>query len=285
MGALLALLHRADPAIDCVEATYRIWRYEERAAVAWRARIEEEKRRGAAIQSFAYTEVSDRPAENEEVLRIWRAEGRSREEHEGGPRDGAYTVRDGDAWWVWDARNGAVSNEGLKRGYGGGGQVSLMLDPTPLLPTLRFTPTGRASLAGRETITANAVPRLLDPHGPQSMFGLDQLGGGGDRYLLHVDAERGVLLEALATRDGEPFHRITTEQIAFDDPIDPDRFRFVPPAGETIRTALGRHRLKHVRLTEARTVHGAGPGAHLIGRQQASMTVPQVTCLTGLERG
>jgi hypothetical protein len=61
---------------------------------------------------------------------------------------------------------------------------------------------------------------------------------GGDRYLRQVDADRGVLLEVVATRDGEPFHRITTQRIAFDHPIDPERFRFVPPPGETVRTAL-----------------------------------------------
>jgi hypothetical protein len=43
------LLHRADAAFDRVEATYRIWRHEERASAAWQAEIEEEKRRGAAM--------------------------------------------------------------------------------------------------------------------------------------------------------------------------------------------------------------------------------------------
>ena len=101
LGALLALLHRADAAFDSVAATYRFWRHEERASAAWRAQIEEEKLRGAAITSFALHDDSDRPAETEEVLRSWRAAGCVREEREGGPRDGAYAVRDGDAWWAW----------------------------------------------------------------------------------------------------------------------------------------------------------------------------------------
>lgn len=252
LGELLALLHRADAAFDSVEATYRIWRHEERSSAAWRAQIEEEKRRGAAISSFALADDSDRPAETERVLRIWRAEGRVREEHEYGLRDGAYTVRDGDAWWTWDDRNGASSNQGdLKLGYSDGEEVSLMLDPTPLPGALRFTPTGRGGLAGRETITADAVPRLSDKRRPPRVFELHQLGSGGDRYALQVDAERGVLLEVVATRDGEPFHRIATERIAFDRPIDPERFRFVPPAGEKVQPAWGRHRLRHVPLMEA----------------------------------
>lgn len=126
-----------------------------------------------------------------------------------------------------------------------------MLNPTPLLGALRFTPTGRGSLAGRKTITADAVPRLSDPRHPPRVFELHQLGSGADRYMLQVDAERGVLLEVVATRDGEPFHRITTQRIAFDHPIDPERFRFVPPPGEEVHPAGGPHRLKHVALTEA----------------------------------
>ena len=134
LGELLALLHRADAAFDQVAASYRIWRQEERASAARLAQVEQEKRRGAAINSFAFSDDSDRPVEVEEVLRVWRAEGHVREEHEGGSRDGAYLVRDGDAWWTWDERNGAHSNGGdLTLGYSDGEQISLMLDPTPLL--------------------------------------------------------------------------------------------------------------------------------------------------------
>ena len=185
------------------------------------------------------------------MLRVWRAEGRVREEHEGGSRDGAYLVRDGDAWWTWDERNGAHSNEGdLTSGYSDGEQISLILDPTPLLGTLRFTPTGRGHLAGRETITADAVPRLSDRRDGRHVFELYALGGGADHYVLQVDAERGVLLEAVAFRDGEPFQRITTEQVVFDHAIDPERFRFAPPAGEEIRSPLS-SRVQHVPLAEA----------------------------------
>jgi hypothetical protein len=52
LGALLALLHGGDAAFDQVEVTYRMWRHDERAAAAWRAAIEEEKRPGAAITSY-----------------------------------------------------------------------------------------------------------------------------------------------------------------------------------------------------------------------------------------
>src|ERR1700759_696830 len=203
LGDLLALLHRADAAYDQVEASYRIWRHEERAAAARAAQVEQEKQRGAAISSYGFMDDSDRPVEVEEVLRVWRAEGRVREEHEGGWRNGAYLVRDGDAWWTWDEGNGAHSNEGnLTLGYSDGEQISLMLDPTPLLGSLRFTPTGRGRVAGRETISADGIPRLSGRRDRPHMFELYALGAGADRYALQVDAERGVLLEAVACRDG-----------------------------------------------------------------------------------
>jgi hypothetical protein len=252
LGELLVLLHRADAAFDQVAGSYRFWRHEERASAARLAQVEQEKRRGVAISSYAFSDDSDRPVEVEEVLRVWRAEGRVREEHEGGWRDGAYLVRDGDAWWTWDERNGAHSNEGdLTHGYSDGEQISLMLDPTPLLGPLRFTPTGRGRVAGREAITADAVPRLPGRGERPHMFELYQLGGGADRYALQVDAERGVLLEAVALRDGEPFQRITTEQVAFDHAIDPERFRFAAPVGEEIQPPWGQHRVQHVPLAEA----------------------------------
>jgi hypothetical protein len=47
LGALLALLRRADSAFDRAQATYRIRRHEERAAAACHAETEEERRGGS----------------------------------------------------------------------------------------------------------------------------------------------------------------------------------------------------------------------------------------------
>jgi outer membrane lipoprotein-sorting protein len=251
LGALLALLHRADAGFDHVEATYRVWRHDERASAAWRAEMED-KRRGAAITSYGLSSDSDKPAETETVLRIWRAEDRVREEREGGSRDGAYAVRDGDVWWSWDESTGAVTNrDDPTVGFSVGDEVSLMLDPTPLLGSLRLTPAGRACVAGRSTFTAVAVPRLSDARQHPRAFELHQLGSGADRYTLEIDAQRGVLLQVTASRDGQPFQRITTDQIAFDHPIAQERFRFEPPPGEQIQPTWGRHRLVHVALPDA----------------------------------
>jgi hypothetical protein len=102
LGVLLELLHRGDAPFTTVRATYRIWRHDERASDAWRADVDEHKRRGASISTFAISSGTPAPAEHEEVLRIWRAGNRAREEHAGGPRDGAYGVRSGEFWWSWN---------------------------------------------------------------------------------------------------------------------------------------------------------------------------------------
>ncbi len=185
-------------------------------------------------------------------MRIWRAMGRVREEHEGGPRDGAYAVRDGDLWWSWDPRNGAMSNQDDPTvGFSVGEEVSLMLDPTPLLGLLRFTPVGRGHVARRDTVTADAAPRVSGARHHPHVFELHQLGGGADRYTLEIDTDRGVLLQVTASRDGQPFQQITTDRIAFDHLIAPERFRFEPPPGEQIQPTRGQHRLVHLSLADA----------------------------------
>lgn len=155
-------------------------------------------------------------------------------------------------WWSWDESSGAISNQDDPTvGFSVGEEVSLMLDPTPLLGSLRFIPAGRARVAGRSTFTADAVPRISHARQHPRVFELHQLGSGADRFTLEIDAKRGILLQATASRDGTPFQRITTDQIAFDHPIAPERFRFEPPSGEQIQPTRGRHRLAHVSLPDA----------------------------------
>ncbi len=60
-----------------------------------------------------------------------------------------------------------------------------------------------------------------------------------------------VLLRAVALHGGEPFHEITTVEIAFDEPIGDDLFRFEPPAGEQVQPVGQRARPHHITATEA----------------------------------
>jgi hypothetical protein len=251
LGTVLEVLHGAG-SFSTIHATFRVWRHSERAMAAFRAAAEEDKRRGASIQTVTLRGRGEEPSERVETFCIWRSGGRVREEQHGGPRDGYYGVRDGELWWSWDERMGAASNEDDPSvGSRIGEQLSVMLDPTPLLGALQFRVLGRSQVAGRPAILAEAVPRASDPRRAPRAFELHQLGNGADRYQLEVDAQRGVLLRAVALREGEPFHEITTVEIAFDEPIDDQLFRFESPAGEQVQPVGQRPRPQHITTTEA----------------------------------
>jgi hypothetical protein len=191
------------------------------------------------------------------MVRIWREGLMARVEHHGGDRDGRYAVAVPPLWWMWDERTGARSNQDDPSvGSNVGQEMELMLDPTPLLSSLRFRVTGSSQIAGRPTVTAWGTPRPVDQG---RSFELNHLGTGADYYELEVDRERGVLLAARAVHDGEPFHRITTLAIRFDEPIAPEMFRFEPPEGEEVQATRSGSRARHVTLVEA--------------QQQASFTV------------
>ena len=251
LGALLVLLHGADAPVDTVEVIYRRWRHRERAHTAFLADAEEQKRRGASITVYGPGNAEPEPAEDEETVRIWRAGERVRVEHHGGERDGYYAVVDGSLWWMWDERNGAHSNQDDPSvGSGIGEELQIMLDPVPLLSSLRFQTTGSGEVAGRPTISAHGIPRRQDTHcGPA--FVLHELGTGADFYELEVDRQFGVLLAVTAMRDKRPFHRITTLAATFGEPIPDETFSFEPPAGEEIQSRWGEERVEHVTLVEA----------------------------------
>jgi hypothetical protein len=251
LGTLLEVLHGAGSFVT-VQVTFRVWRHAERARAAFGAETEEAKRRGASIQTVTLRGHGEEPSERVETVRIWRSGDRVREDQHGGPRDGYYAVRDGEVWWSWDKRMGAISNEDDPSVSGGiGEQLSVMLDPTPLLSALQFRVVGSSQVAGRATIVAQAVPRASDPRRPPRAFELHQLGHGADRYTLEVDAQRGVLLRAVALRGGEPFQEVTTVEIAFDEPIGDELFRFEPPAGEPVQPVGQRPRPQHITAAEA----------------------------------
>ena len=236
-----------------MQVTYRVWRHQERLHAAFVADAQEQRRGGASISLFALGEGQPQPVEVEETVRIWRDRERARVEHHGGPRDGYYGVVDDALWWMWDERNGAHSNQDDPSvGSGVGDELQIMRNPTPLLSSLRFEPTGRSEVASRATISARGIPRPQDARRGPPAFELHELGTGADRYELEIDSEFGVLLAATAFRNEQPFHRITTLAVAFDEPIPDETFRFEPPAGEPIQTrAWQESRVEHVTLVEA----------------------------------
>lgn len=252
LGDLLVLLHGADAPRARVTVSYRVWRHQERLQAAFLADVEERRRGGASVGmvSFGRRDGSE-PAEVEETVRVWREGERCRVEHHGGQRDGYYAVVDGPLWWMWNEHGGAHSNQDDPSvGSGVGEELQIMLNPVPLLGALRFEPTRGSEVAGRSTLSARGFPRPQDTrHGPA--FTLSDLGTGAELYELEIDRQLGVLLAVTAVRDGQPFHRVTTLSISFEDPIPDERFHFEPPAGEEIQTRWGEERVEHMTLVEA----------------------------------
>lgn len=253
LGELLVLLHGAEVPANPVQVTYRVWRHQERLDEAFRVKAEEQQRRGAATRTVDLGRRTPQPTEIEETVRIWRDGTRIRVECHGGARDGYYAVVDGPLWWMWDERNGAHSNQDDPTlGSGVGEELQIMRNPTPLLSSLRFQPTGRSEVAGRPTISARGIPRPQDARRRPPAFELYELGAGADYYELEIDRQLGFLLAVTAIRDEKPFHKITTLVVAFDQPIPEDTFRFEPPAGEPIQTRTWQEsRVEHVTLVEA----------------------------------
>lgn len=244
--------------------------------------------------------------EHEEILRIWRAGDRVREERAGGPSDGAYGVIVGDLWWYWDPRYGASSNEENPKAAsrtGIGREPAVMLNPIVMLSELRFAVAGRSEVAGRPTITAEATPRAFDQRVFRTRVGLSfelqELGRGAERYILEVDTQTGVLLEAVALFNGEPFHKVTILDVAFDHPIPDEHFRFQPPSSVRNPT-IGGPACATVSVATrgpaAHSVHRSGPRSapgrlaralHLLraGRRPVGATRVRAIRLSGRARG
>ncbi len=253
LGVLLVRLHEAAAPTGPLEVSYRIWNHLARTRAAVIADLEERERRGASL-SFISASSNDRDSDQgelEEIVRIWRDGERSRIEHHGGSRDGYYAVTEGPLWWVWDERNGAHSNQDDPNVLSNiGTELQIMLNPIPLLSSLRFTPIGHGEIAGRPTISARAIPRENNArHG--MAFELHELGTGADSYALEIDRHSGVLLAVASIREGQPYRTITTLSLAFGEPIADATFRFEPPAGEQIQSRFGQERVRNVTLVEA----------------------------------
>ncbi len=250
LGDLLELLHGAQAPFTTMRATFRTWTDQERATAAFSAMAEG---RGRAAMVMVHRGRRESPRERVDVVRIWRAPGRARVEHDD---RGRFGVRVGDRWWSWSEKSGAVSNErDTDVGSGVGEELQPLLDPTLLLGALRFTVTGHGEIAGRRTISVAAKPRRALERNSRSFpgnFALHALGPGAERYMLELDAERGIVLSVEAIREGHTFRRTEAVEIAFDERLDDELFVFRPPPGESVRSPRELHsHPEHVPITEA----------------------------------
>jgi hypothetical protein len=130
LSGLLVLLHGSDAPFRSLQATYRVWREEQRAAEASMSGVQEEKHRGVPIATFGASLRRNRPAETVETFRLWWYKDRVREEFDGGWRDGRRAVRDGERWWSWDRERGVATERDYPDGWRQVGlPLNLSLDP------------------------------------------------------------------------------------------------------------------------------------------------------------
>lgn len=194
---------------------------------------ERAERRGLNVLrvSFGPKRAHAGPAESTELVRLWfEPPARIRAETEG-ERGSSTVVTDGTH--EWRLRDGRAVRGPAKPPHEAVDALFL-LRPWMLLPSYHFEPLGRTTVAGREAI---AVRAHLRPADGSTRMHVDRLSWGADEHLLAVDSDQGILLRLASILDDREFNVTEMTGARFDEPIEPDRFRFEPPPDVEILTA------------------------------------------------
>jgi hypothetical protein len=208
------------------------WQHAER----WRRAFERHReQRGRDALLVWSAEGPAAAGEATSVTRLWVDGPRMRLEFEAEPHpeaQPAVTVTDGARCWSYVPGHGAFVSERAEAGATapGLGGVDGLLDPLPLLATLRLRAEGRVRWEGRPALH---LAGTLRPGMGHRLFG-EGLAGWGDGYDLLLDAERGVLLRAAALLEGEPFAVAELREPVFDEPFPAELFRFTAPPGTPV---------------------------------------------------
>jgi outer membrane lipoprotein-sorting protein len=238
LGPVLELMHRAPESFSTLRGVVEKWTHLERRHEASRRLIAHREQEsslwtGYTTSSFGFGIMliggrQEEPPETTEArTQLWlQPPDRVREETSAGSRE-MVRVRNGARAWDYDERLGLVEREADEAAFGSA--YAWMLNPLALVPSLELQIVGEQEIAGRPAIRLRAEPRdSEDPIGPA--------GVNGDEIDLSIDCERGILLALEARLDGEPFERTTFAEIKFDEPLDAELFRLVPPPGAPIRS-------------------------------------------------
>lgn len=228
LGDVLELLSTADDRWTTLRADGRAWRHGAVALEAFLGGLPERRRSRMAAPG------RDAVRESEESWRVWLA-GRTNRRAEFTVEDDPYVVvRDGASWWSWSPRYGRQTNDGRPNMEVGLGPALDLLEPAGTLGLLNIDVVNEGRLAGRPAFLVRATPgQGLDV--PENLpAGAPGLGVGADEYLLHVDAERGVLLRSEARLRGRPFRIVEMRSVAFDEAFEPGIFDPPGPAAEEV---------------------------------------------------
>jgi hypothetical protein len=87
---------------------------------------------------------------------------------------------------------------------------------------------GFTRTADRDCVSIRALPRGLGPWPHWMPYRADE-------YELHVDLERGVLLNVIGRYRGELLGQHEVTEVAFDEPLDHDLFTFEPAPGDQVQ--------------------------------------------------
>lgn len=185
---------------------------------------------GSTSQIYAIGPAVERPRFYEETTRLWVARpDKVREETEG--HHPQYGVSVGQTWWMYNEHQGAITNNGAPNHSAGlGQQFDLMLEPAQLLAHFDFELGSEVEHARRSVLRVHARGR---PERDERRF-LPPLPVGCEEADFLVDLEHGTLLRLTALFDGEPGVDLEITEIAYNEPIPPETFVFLPPAGETV---------------------------------------------------
>ena len=210
LGELLVLLHDASVRARPATLTVVDWRHASRSEEAFRRFMAQ---RSATPVPGAAGRGAGKEESSWSTRLAFESPTRFREEAAGVQAGTRFLVRDGERWASWDEDWGAVTSESADDEGPRSSSYGLLLDPSPLAAVLRFDPVGATEVAGRPAVRATATPRPDDGTGLAALLRVG--AAGADTIELAVDAERGALLRAEATIDGDPFHRLEVTAIEY----------------------------------------------------------------------
>jgi len=236
VGDVLELLFGPDDRFQTVRATIRHRRDNVLTLRAISARLPPIGRRKAGTPGD-----SNPPKVFESTLEIWvkpPACARIVEHREvRGYGETKLTVIDGDHRWERDALGHVETSEidGRDPTVPRSCPIDLKVDrhfsPAHIrlfLQDMTLESLGLARTAGRDCVRLRAVPR------PKSQLSPYRFALGGDEYELHVDSERGALLNIISRVGGEPIEVNEVLQVAFDEPLEASLFTYEPAPGEQV---------------------------------------------------
>lgn len=251
LGEVLERLHTAWDRLHSAQGTMRLW-YEpqrtRRAYEAWRhasppGSIEPLHAAGARADASPAAEPADtlRAEAVEQYYRFWTTKPwRWRVERlEADSRGPVSTPREifvinGAVWWSWsqDEKHKVHTNARAahpeQRAHSGVDRALLvMLDPAPLLGTLRLHVAGSAEELGRQAAVVQGTVR--DPQPDPGLW------PGADLYTLLVESQHGILLRAEALLAGEVNAGTAFTELVLDQPIPEERFVLEVPRGARVR--------------------------------------------------